>query len=81
MALPLLSRATPFRFLDLPAELRNNIYRLIFSSTDTRINLGDGYFTYKFDLGLFHVKPTNLLRVSKHLPPNFRFCSNRNALG
>lgn len=45
-----------FRFLDLPAELRNTVYELIFETTDVHISLN----------GYFHAPPS-ILRTSSSI--------------
>jgi hypothetical protein len=44
-----------FRFLDLPGELRNNIYENILGPGDARQDMGEGYTRYSYDLALFLV--------------------------
>jgi len=46
---------TSFRFLDLPAELRNHIYSLLLDPRDARQNYGEGYSRYRYDLAVFFV--------------------------
>jgi tetratricopeptide (TPR) repeat protein len=45
----------PFRFLDLPPELRNNIYREVLNPSSFRKKLPDHYTHYAFDLSIFLV--------------------------
>jgi tetratricopeptide (TPR) repeat protein len=45
----------PFRFLDLPPELRNSIYREVLNPSSFRKKLPDHYTHYSFDLSIFLV--------------------------
>jgi hypothetical protein len=47
--------STSFRFLDLPGELRNNVYQKLLGPGDARQDMGEGYTKYTYDLALFLV--------------------------
>jgi hypothetical protein len=44
-----------FRFFDLPAELRNNVYKLVFDPATVRSESDEGVVTHHFDLASFRV--------------------------
>lgn len=45
----------PFRFLSLPAEIREHVYRELLCTANNRCDLGEGEHLYRFDLSLFYV--------------------------
>lgn len=43
----------PFRFLHLPAEIREHVYRELLCTANNRQDLGEGNYRYRFDFSLF----------------------------
>src|ERR1700710_142419 len=62
-----------FRFLDLPPELRNNIYSLVFDPRAFKHELPENYSHYRFDLNLFRVCRQLYHESRRILLQNFAF--------
>ncbi|TLD15369.1 Tetratricopeptide-like helical [Venturia nashicola] len=54
-----------FDFLDLPGELRNNIYELLLNPAYLRQDLDDGQHTYNYNLALLHTNKQIYLEARK----------------
>ncbi|QDS69279.1 hypothetical protein FKW77_002349 [Venturia effusa] len=54
-----------FNILNLPGELRNNVYELLFNPAYLREDQGEGQHTYKYDLALLHTNKQIYLEARK----------------
>lgn len=62
-----------FRFFDLPAELRNDVYKHVFDPANVRSESEDGTVTYHFDVTLFRVSSQLYFESRKIFYQTFTF--------